>query len=215
MSKEADLKAVTRDVQGKGASRRLRREGLVPGILYGGGKEPRMIATRHNELIHEAEDESFFARVLNIDLDGEMVRAVVKDLQRHPAKPFILHVDFQRVSEHDEIRMTVPLHFVNEDKAPGVKAGGEVSHMLADVEILCEAGNLPEYIEVDLGGMEIGDMLHLSDLKLPAGVKLAALSHGEESEDAAVVTIHAPHAKAAEETEAEAEGEAPEAGAED
>ncbi|RMG36832.1 MAG: 50S ribosomal protein L25/general stress protein Ctc [Gammaproteobacteria bacterium] len=215
MSNEADLKVVARDVQGKGASRRLRREGLVPGIIYGGGEDPVMVAVRHNELVHEAEDESFFARILNLDLDGKTVTAVVKDLQRHPAKPFILHVDFQRVSAHQEIRMTVPLHFVNEEKAPGVKAGGEVSHMLADVEVLCEAEKLPEYIEVDLGGMEVGDMLHLSDLKLPEGVKLAALSHGDESEDAAVVSIHAKSAGAAEEAAPEG-GEAaePESGEE-
>jgi large subunit ribosomal protein L25 len=207
MSNTVDLKAVTREVQGKGASRRLRREGMVPCILYGGGKEPQMIATRHNELVHELEDESFFSRVLTIEIDGTPVKAVLKDLQRHPAKPFILHADFQRVSEHDAIRMHVPLHFVNEDKAPGVKAGGEVSHMLADVEVICEAGSLPEYIEVDLSGMEIGDMLHLSDLKLPDGVQLAALSHGEESEDMAVVNIHAARGTAAAE-DGEAEGEA-------
>jgi len=210
MSKTIDLKAVTREVQGKGASRRLRREGMVPCILYGGGKEPQMIATRHNELVHELEDESFFSRVLTIEIDGTPVRAVLKDLQRHPAKPFVLHADFQRVSEHDAIRMHVPLHFINEDKAPGVKAGGEVSHMLADVEVICEAGSLPEYIEMDLGGMQIGDMLHLSDLKLPEGVQLAALSHGEESEDMAVVNIHAARGAAAAEggeEESEAEGE--------
>ncbi|BAN68150.1 50S ribosomal protein L25/general stress protein Ctc [endosymbiont of unidentified scaly snail isolate Monju] len=210
MSNTVDLKAVTREVQGKGASRRLRREGMVPCILYGGGKEPQMIATRHNELVHELEDESFFSRVLTIEIDGTPVKAVLKDLQRHPAKPFVLHADFQRVSEHDAIRMHVPLHFINEDKAPGVKAGGEVSHMLADVEVICEAGSLPEYIEVDLSGMQIGDMLHLSDLKLPEGVELAALSHGEESENMAVVNIHAARGAAAEEggeEESEAEGE--------
>ncbi len=208
MSNTVDLKAVTREVQGKGASRRLRREGMVPCILYGGGKEPQMIATRHNELVHELEDESFFSRVLTIEIDGTPVKAVLKDLQRHPAKPFILHADFQRVSEHDAIRMHVPLHFVNEDKAPGVKAGGEVSHMLADVEVICEAGSLPEYIEVDLSNMQIGDMLHLSDLKLPDGVQLAALSHGEESEDMAVVNIHAARGVAAAAEDGEEEGEA-------
>ncbi len=207
MSNTVDLKAVTREVQGKGASRRLRREGMVPCILYGGGKEPQMIATRHNELVHELEDESFFSRVLTIEIDGTPVKAVIKDLQRHPAKPFILHADFQRVSEHDAIRMHVPLHFVNEDKAPGVKAGGEVSHMLADVEVICEAGSLPEYIEVDLSDMQIGDMLHLSDLKLPEGVQLAALSHGEESEDMAVVNIHAARGAAATDEGGEEEGE--------
>ena len=152
------------------------------------------------------EDVSFFSRVLAIEIDGTPVKAVLKDLQRHPAKPVVLHVDFQRVSAHDAIRMHVPLHFINEDKAPGVKAGGEVSHMLADVDIICEAGSLPEYIEVDLSGMQVGSMLHLSDLKLPEGVQLAALSHGEESEDMAVVNIHVARGAAAEES-GEAEGE--------
>ncbi len=210
MSEIFNIQAVARSDKGKGASRRLRRQGLVPGIIYGGGKDPEMIATLHNKLLQHLEHEAFYSSILNVEVDGQVQRVVLKDLQRHPAKPFVLHFDLQRVADTDRIKMHVPLHFVGEDSAPGVKAGGAISHAMVDVEIICEAQNLPEYIEVDVSGMEVGDMLHLSDLKLPEGVEIVALSHGDSHDhDELVVAIHSKGAAAASgEEEAEA-GEEP------
>jgi len=207
MKENFEIEAVSRDLQGKGASRRLRREGLVPGIIYGGDKAPEMIATRHNELQQHLEHEAFYSHILTVKVDGKSQRVVLKDLQRHPAKPFIQHLDLLRVAESDRIKMNVPLHFLNEDTAPGVKAGGKVSHTLTDVEIICEAGDLPEYIEVDLAGMELGDTVHLSDLQLPKGVEIPALTHGDEH-DTGVVAVHAPKGAAADEEESEGEEDA-------
>ena len=206
MNENFEIEAVSRDVQGKGASRRLRREGLVPGIIYGGGKEPGMIATKHNVLLQHLENEAFYSHILTVKIDGNAQRVVLKDLQRHPAKPFVLHVDLLRVADTDNIKMTVPLHFVNEDVAPGVKAGGKVSHTLSDVDILCPAGKLPEFIEVDLGNMEMGDTIHLSEIALPEGVQIVALTHGDEH-DTGVVAIHAPKGAAADEEGESEEGE--------
>ncbi len=200
MSEMFNIQAVARSDKGKGASRRLRREGLVPGIIYGGGKDPEMIATLHNKLLQHLEHEAFYSSILNVEVDGKVQRVVLKDLQRHPAKPFVLHFDLQRVADTDRIKMHVPLHFMGEDSAPGVKAGGAVSHAMVDLEIICEARNLPEYIEVDVSGMEVGDMLHLSDLKLPEGVEIVALSHGDSHDhDELVVAIHAKGAAASSE----------------
>ncbi len=211
MSEIINIQAVARSDKGKGASRRLRREGLVPGIIYGGGKDPEMISTPHNKLLQHLEQEAFYSSIVNVELDGKIQRVILKDLQRHPAKPFILHLDLLRVADTDRIKMNVPLHFIGEDVAPGVKTGGgTVSHALVDLEVICEAQNLPEYIEVDISGMDVGDTLHLSDLKLPEGVEIVALSHGDSNDhDELVVSVHAKSAAVEEETETEAEaGEA-------
>ncbi len=211
MSQTYTITAVSRSDQGKGASRRLRRQGMVPGIVYGGGRDPQMIATPHNKLVQLLEHEAVYSSILNLDLDGQTQRVVLKDLQRHPAKPFILHFDLQRVADTDRIRMHVPLHFVGEEEAPGVKAGGKIHHAMVDVEVVCAAKDLPEYIEVDVSGMNVGDMIHLTDLKLPEGVEIVALTHGDEAaHDEAVVSIQADRrAQAAEEggEEAASEGE--------
>ncbi|WP_456373044.1 50S ribosomal protein L25/general stress protein Ctc [Thiolapillus sp.] len=213
MSDLFNIKAVARSDKGKGASRRLRREGLVPGVIYGGGKEPEMISTLHNKLLQLLEHEAFYSSIVNVELDGRKQRVILKDLQRHPAKPFVLHFDLQRVADTDRIRMNVPLHFVGEEQAPGVKqSGGTFSHALVDLEIICEAQNLPEYIEVDVSAMDVGDMLHLSDIKLPEGVEIVALGHGDSHDhDELVVTIHAKtaatEASSEEETAAEADEE--------
>ncbi len=210
MSEIFNIQAVARSDKGKGASRRLRRQGLVPGIIYGGGKDPEMIATLHNKLLQHLEHEAFYSSILNVEVDGQVQRVVLKDLQRHPAKPFVLHFDLQRVADTDRIKMQVPLHFVGEDSAPGVKAGGAISHAMVDVEIVCEAQNLPEYIEVDVSGMEVGDMLHLSDLKLPEGVEIVALSHGDSHDhDELVVAIHSKGAAASSDEEEGEAGEEP------
>jgi large subunit ribosomal protein L25 len=208
MQENFEISAVPRGDQGKGASRRLRRDGMVPGIIYGGDKAPEMFATRHNELIQHLDHEAFYSHILTVRLDGKSQKVVLKDLQRHPSKPFVMHLDLLRVAESDRIKMHVPLHFVNESTAPGVKAGGQISHAVSDVEVFCAAKDLPEFIEVDVGAMDIGDIIHLSELKLPEGVTLVALSHGdEESYDVPVVSIHTPRGAGSEEEEEDGEGE--------
>ena len=191
MEQTLTFNIVSRSDTGKGASRRLRRQGLVPGIIYGGNEAPEMIATAHNELLLYLEHEAFYSSILTINKEnGDSEQVVLKDLQRHPAKPFVLHFDLMRVAPTDQIKMHVPLHFIGEDTAPGVKAGGLLHHALVDVEISCEAQHLPEHIEVDVSGMKKGDILHLSDLKLPEGVKIVALSHGDgHDNDEPVVSI--------------------------
>ncbi|WP_456417204.1 50S ribosomal protein L25/general stress protein Ctc [Thiolapillus sp.] len=211
MSDMFTIQAVARNDGGKGASRRLRREGLVPGIIYGGGKDPEMIATAHNKLLQHLEHEAFYSSIVEVEASGKKQRVVLKDLQRHPAKPFILHFDLQRVAATDRIKMNVPLHFIGEDDAPGIKAGGTISHALVDLEIICEAQNLPEFIEVDVSGMEVGDMLHLTDIKLPQGVEIVALTHGNEHEHDELVVSMQAKTKAAEEEEAPGEAAAEEA----
>jgi large subunit ribosomal protein L25 len=200
MQENFEINAVARSDAGKGASRRLRREGMVPGIIYGGGKDPEMFATKHNELIQHLDHEAFYSHILTVNVDGAAQKVVLRDLQRHPAKPFVIHMDLQRVGENDRIKMRVPLHFVGEDVAPGVNAGGEISHNVSDVEIICAAKDLPEFIEVDMTAMELGSVLHMSDLSLPAGSELTA--HVDADHDLPVVAIHAPRAAAAEEEEA-------------
>ncbi len=196
--------AETRSDMGKGASRRLRREGKIPGVIYGAHKEAVSVLLDHNEMMNHLKHEAFYSHVLSIKLDGKTEQAVLKDLQRHPAKPILLHADFQRVSATEKLRMHVPLHFVGGDVAPGVKVGGGmIAHNLTEVEVTCLPKDLPEFIEVDLSGMDVGQSLHLSDLKLPKGVELIALVHGS---DLPVAAIQASRTAAAEEGTA-AEGE--------
>ena len=157
-----EVNAEIRNVQGKGASRRLRRENRVPAILYGGDEEPRSLQLIHHEILQHLEREAFYSHILTIQVDGTATKAVLKDLQRHPAKQQILHVDFLRVRSDDRIKMHVPLHFINEDIAPGIKAGGMASHQMNDVEISCLAKELPEFIEVDLSALETVSYTHLT-----------------------------------------------------
>ena len=207
MSDIFTIQAVARNDGGKGASRRLRRQGLIPGIIYGGGKAPEMIAAVHNKLLQHLEHEAFYSSIVEVEVDGKQQRVVLKDLQRHPAKPFVLHLDLQRVAATDRIKMNVPLHFIGEDSAPGIKAGGTISRALVDLEIICEAQNLPEFIEVDVSDMEVGDMLHLTDIQLPEGVEIVAMTHGDEHEHDELVASMQAKAKEVEEEE-EAPGEA-------
>lgn len=209
MQETFELDAELRDAAGKGASRRLRRSGKVPAILYGGDAAPVPLSLAHNELVQHLDHEAFYSHILTVKFDGKAEKAVLRDVQRHPAKPFITHIDLQRVSETETIRMHVPLHFLNEDTATGVKQqGGVVMHLLSDVEVSCLARDLPEYIEVDVAELKVGETIHLSELQLPAGVEIVALSHGDEH-DQPVVSIHVPRvAVEAESTEA-AEAEAP------
>ena len=198
------LTAELRDDMGKGASRRLRRTGKVPAIMYGAGKEPTSISLNHNELVHQASTEAFFSHILTIKLDGKDESAIIKDMQRHPGRPLILHIDLQRVSATENIRVHVPLHFTNEATAPGVREGGMVSHNVTEVEVQCLPKDLPEFIEVDLGNLDLNGIVHLSDIQLPSGVELVELLHGA-SHDQAVASIHLP--RAAKEEVAEEAGE--------
>ncbi|MDX1481490.1 MAG: 50S ribosomal protein L25/general stress protein Ctc [Woeseiaceae bacterium] len=189
MSEEFDLIAEIREDQGKGASRRLRREGKVPAIIYGAGRPPRMLAFDHNKVLRQLENESFYSSILNIKVGEKSQAAVVKDVQRHPARPLVLHMDFQRIVEDEEIRMNVPLHFIGEEKAPGVKQdGGTVSHLMTDVEVSCLPRYLPEYFEVDVSNLGLNEMLHLSDIPLPEGVEIPELAQGPEH-DHPIVSI--------------------------
>ncbi len=176
-----EINANKREAQGTGASRRLRRAGRVPGIVYGGGKDAQAVDFDHKELFFALKNEAFHSSVLDLALDGAKESVLLRDFQMHPYKPLVLHVDFQRVDATHKIHMKVPLHFVNADIAPGVKlGGGVVNHILTEVDVSCLPGVLPEFIEVDLGKLEAGQSLHLSDLKLPAGVELTALARGDD-----------------------------------
>jgi len=187
------LDAKLRDDQGKGASRRLRREaGMIPAIIYGGKKEPSMITLEYKELIKHLEHEAFYSHVIELNVDGKSEDVILKDLQRHPAKTAIYHADFLRVSKTQKLRMNVPLHFINEATSTGVKMqGGIVTHNITELEISCLPANLPEFIEVDLAEVELGQIVHISDITLPEGVESVALSHGADH-DSAVATIIKP-----------------------
>ena len=186
MSVSFEVIAQPRATTGKGASRRLRRAGLVPAIVYGAHQEPEMLTLSHNELIKHLEHEAFYSHVLDLKVGESTTKVVLKDMQRHPARPFVLHVDFMRVSLDEKLRMTVPLHFVNEEKSKGVKLGGQASHNITEVEVVCLPQDLPEFIAVDMLDMEIGDIIHLSEVQLPAGVSLAHTPDPDEP----VVVIH-------------------------
>jgi large subunit ribosomal protein L25 len=189
-----ELKAEPRSDLGKGASRRLRRAGKVPAILYGGGQEPLALTLEHLEFTNQLQNEAIYSHVLTLKLGDRVENAVLRDLQRHPFKPTILHVDFLRVSADRKLRVHIPLRFVNEASSRGVKQqGGMVSHALIDIEVACLPRDLPEFIEVDLTDLGIGEALHLSDLKLPAGVELATHVVPGSEQDAIVASIHHAH----------------------
>jgi len=197
-----ELNAQKRTLQGSSASRRLRRAGKVPGIVYGGGVAPLAIELDHSMLLLNLKKEAFHSSILNLDVDGEKQQVLLRDTQRHAYKPLVLHVDFQRVDTEHALHLKVPLHFINEDKAPGVKLnGGLVNHVQTELDITCLAADLPEFIEVDVGALQAGENLHVSQLQLPKGVK--AVLHGDD--DPIVVGIVG---KSGGEEEV-AEGEAP------
>ncbi|MDG2472950.1 MAG: 50S ribosomal protein L25/general stress protein Ctc [Pseudomonadales bacterium] len=196
MSDAYVLEATSRADAGKGASRRLRRlENKVPGIVYGGKSDPVSISMDHDPLWHQLENEAFFSSIIQLKIDGKGEDVLLKDLQRHPAKNIIMHADFLRVDKNQTIVVQVPLHFINEDSSVGVKMqGGRVAHQANEIEIRCLPGDLPEYIEVDMGEVEVGQVIHLSDVTLPEGVVSVALGLGEEH-DLAIANISAPKAE--------------------
>jgi len=203
-----ELEAESRSDMGKGASRRLRRDHKVPAVIYGGSEAPQSISLVHSEVLKRLDHEAFYSHILTVNVDGKANKAVVRDIQRHPAKPIVMHMDFQRVDENQPIRVHVPLHFLGEDTAPGVKAGGLVTHEMIEVELEVLPKHLPEFIEVDLAGLNVGDSLRLSDLKLPESGNLVELARGE-GHDMTVVSIHVRRG-GAEEEEAEGGAEAAE-----
>jgi large subunit ribosomal protein L25 len=194
------IKAEPRSVQGTGASRRLRRESKVPGILYGAGKDAMPIEVDHKDLWFKLKMEAFHASILDMEVGSEKSQVLLRDYQMHPFRPIILHVDFQRVAADKKIHMKVPLHFVNAEISPGVKvAGGLVQHVMNELEISCLPKDLPEFIEVDLSELQAGHSLHLSALKMPAGVEAIV----PKDEDPTVATVVIPRVMTADEEAAE------------
>ncbi len=213
MSKDFDLIAEIREDQGKGASRRLRHKGKVPAIIYGAGRPPRQLAFDHNRVLQQLENESFYSSILNIKVGDKSQAAIVKDIQRHPAKQLVMHMDFQRIVADVKIKMNVPIHYVNAEEAVGVRVGGgSVSQLITDVEVSCLPKDLPEFFEVDIVALELNEMLHISDIKVPDGVEIPQLAQGQGN-DHAIVSIQVIKAVVEEEDvevvvgEGEGEGE--------
>ena len=196
------INAVVRDDMGKGASRRLRRlANQIPAIIYGGKKDPQNISLLHNDMVQALANEAFYSHIITVNIEGVGSEEVIlKDVQRHPAKPTLLHVDFQRVDRTQKLHTKVPLHFINEERAKGVKAGGIVAHSITELDIQCLPQDLPEFIEVDLADVELGGIVHISDITLPAGVESVDLSHGADH-DLPVASIIKPRGMTEEEAE--------------
>lgn len=180
MSNVFEFVAESRAVSGTAAARRVRRKGEVPAILYGGHAEPQKIVLNHNEVTKHLAHEAVYSHILDVTIDGKTEKAILKAVQRHPARVQILHLDFQRVDMSEAIKVHVPLHFINEATSVGAKKGGVATHSMVDVEVSCLPSALPEFIEVDMANLDIGHSIHLSDLSLPNGVEIVALAQGEE-----------------------------------
>ena len=201
-----EIKAAPRTELGKSASRRLRRTGRIPGTVYGASKEPQSISLSHDEVLHQLDREAFYSSVLTLNVDAQSEQVVVKDLQRHPYKPDILHIDFLRIDAKQKITMRVPLHFLNEQQCIGVKSeGGVIGRIMTELEISCLPGDLPEYIEVDMADVHVGESVHLSDIVLPEGVDIHALLSGGDA-SASVATVSLPKGTIEEEEEEMEEG---------
>ncbi|HJP36190.1 MAG: 50S ribosomal protein L25/general stress protein Ctc [Gammaproteobacteria bacterium] len=191
---EFEITAEARDRKGKGASRRLRRAGYVPAILYGAGKNPVQLQLKHNDVVKRTELEAFYSHILTLNMPDGAESVVLKDMQRHPYKSQIMHMDFLRINENEQLTMRVPLHFINEDVCVGVRTGGGViSHLITELEIVCLPRNLPEYIEIDVAELDLGATLHLSDILVPEGVEIAALIQGGDPAQT-VVSVQIPRA---------------------
>lgn len=186
---QIEITANSRKLQGTGASRRLRAAGKLPGVIYGGEKgAAQSIELDHKDLFYKLKLEAFHASILSINIDGKTEQVLLRDVQMHPFKQQVLHVDFQRINQNQKIHVKVPLHFVNAEIAPGVKlSGGMVSHVLTEIEVSCLPKDLPEFITVDLSGMTVGSTLHLSDLKLPERVEISALLKGDDQPVATLI----------------------------
>ena len=207
---EFEVVARPRAELGTNASRRLRREGRIPAILYGGGRDSTPLSLEENRIRKQIENEAFAAHVLTVKVGGEESQAVLKSVHRDPATERVIHMDFQRISATSEIHMHVPLHFVNEEDCPGKRAGGIVTRLLVEVEVGCLPKDLPEYIEVDMSVLDVGDSVHLSELRLPEGVHVMALAHNPDN-DQPVVNVQHPQKLELEGATGEEEPEAQEA----
>ena len=206
---EHTIQATARKDEGKGASRRLRHAAQIPAIVYGGHAEPKSIQLEHEKTWLASQNEWFYSSILDLELDGKVQKVLLRDMQRHPYKQIIMHLDFQRVDENQAIRIAVPLHFLNEEKSPAGKAAEVVvTHELNEVEVSCLPKDLPEFIEIDLSALKVGDIVHLSDLKLPKGVEIPELKLGKEHDVAIVIAKHGKE-EVEEPTEAPAAAEVP------
>ncbi len=204
MSIDFVLQADIRDDQGKGASRRLRRTGKVPAVVYGAGRPARAVALDQNAVKKALDQEAFYSSVIQIRVGERQQPVILKDVQRHPARGFAMHLDFQRIVADEKIRMSVPVHLRGENESPGIRTGGGlVSHLMNEVEISCLPGNLPEYLELDISGLDVDDSLHLSEIPLPEGVEIIQLQYGEDH-DQPVVAIVRPRVEKVEDDAPEA-----------
>ncbi|RLA18604.1 MAG: 50S ribosomal protein L25 [Gammaproteobacteria bacterium] len=206
-----EFNATVRSENGTGDARRLRKAGKIPAVLYGGSGEAEMLTLEHHKVARSLEDEAVYSHILKLNIDGKVEDVILKAIQRHPSKPVIMHMDMLRVNKNEKIRVHVPLHFMDEENCPGVKQGGIAMHDMVEVAVSCLPADLPEYIEVDISAVELGGSIHLTDLKLPAGVDIIELMHGEDH-DLPVMTVKAPRAvvEADDESAPEAEPEAEE-----
>ncbi len=196
-----ELNAEPRESKGTGASRRLRNTGKIPAVIYGANKEPVMLALDHDALFHAVKNESFYTSILTVNIGGEKQQAVLRDIQMHPFKPRIQHLDLQRISATEKLHMHVPLHFINQEVAPGVKLqGGIVAHLMSEVDVTCLPHQLPEFLTIDLSNLNLGQSIHLSDIPLPEGVTITSIAHGGDNLAVATITV----VRAAIEAEAEA-----------
>ena len=195
MANVFEFVAEARSATGSSAAKVVRRQGKVPAVIYGGDLAPQMVTLDHNELLKQLAHEAVYSHVLDVQVDGRTEKAVLKHIQRHPAKPQVLHVDFLRVSAGHKVKLHVPLHFINEDTSVGVKKGGIVTHAMTDVEVLCDPSKLPEFIAVDMAKVDVGAAVHLSDLVLPEGVEIPELHLGA-GHDQSVVQIVMPRSAA-------------------
>jgi large subunit ribosomal protein L25 len=213
-----ELEADLREDIGKGASRRLRHANKVPAVVYGAGEAAVSLTLNHDKVSVALKQEAFYSHILTLNIGKKSEKVVLKAIQRDPARPRIHHIDFQRVRADKKLHMHVPLHFVGSEKAPGLKEGGVISHLMSDVEVSCLPANLPEHIEVDVSDMALNQVIHLSELKLPKGVELVAFAHGVEGHDLPVASMHVPRVEeevAVETVDETAEGAEGEVTAED
>lgn len=189
MANVFEFVAEARSGVGSIAAKAVRRKGKVPAVVYGGAREPELLVLDHNEIVKHLAHEAVYSHVLDLKIGEKTEKAVLKHIQRHPAKPIILHMDFLRVDDTHKLKVHVPLHFINESTSVGVKKGGIVNHTIVDVEVVCLSSALPEFIEVDLSALDVGQTLHLSDLVLPAGVEVAALLQGADHDHPVVQVV--------------------------
>ena len=180
MSSVFEFDAVSRKSAGTGGAKAIRRKGNIPAVVYGGSAEPELVELSHNEVSKKLANEAVYSHVLQLNIGGKVQNAILKGMQRHPAKDTIIHMDFMRISMDEKIKVHVPLHFINEETSIGVKAGGVVTHSMVEIEVACLPGDLPEYIEVDLAAVDIGGSVHLAEIVAPKGVEILALTHGDD-----------------------------------